>query len=277
MATATQSHTTVCLALTRAISKCRTVEDIYEAALDALAAGLGVERSSILLFDPDGVMRFKAFRGLSEAYRRAVEGHTPWRPDSPDPQPIVVSDVRQDASLASFGPVFQSEGIVGDDVHPARQPRPGHRQVHAVLRDAADARRRRAGAGRASSRRKSRSRWSARGPRNRPAAARSGSASRSTRPSMGTWDWDLATNTVHWSDNLERIHGLPPGAFDGTFASYEREIHPEDRDRVLASVQRALSEGVPHDVEYRIVAPDGTVRWCEGKGRVDTRTASPCA
>ena len=42
--------------------------------------------------------------------------------------------------------------------------------------------------------------------------------------SMGTWDWELATNTLRWSDNLERIHGLSPGTFDGTFSSYEREI-----------------------------------------------------
>ena len=94
--------------------------------------------------------------------------------------------------------------------------------------------------------------------------------------SMGTWDWDLHdATTCEWSDNLARIHGLPDGAFDGTFASYEREIHPDDRERVLASVQRALSEGVPHDVEYRIVAPDGTVRWCEGKGRVEYEDGRP--
>jgi PAS domain S-box-containing protein len=93
--------------------------------------------------------------------------------------------------------------------------------------------------------------------------------------SMGTWDWDLTTDRVRWSDKLERIHGLPPGTFDGTFASYEREIHPDDRERVLASVQRALQEGVPHDVEYRVVAPDGSVRWCEGKGRVEYRNSHP--
>ena len=86
---------------------------------------------------------------------------------------------------------------------------------------------------------------------------------------MGTWDWNLVTNEVVWSDNLERIHGLPPGTFDGSFASYEREIHPDDRQRVLASASRAIAEGTPHDVEYRIVAPDGSVRWCEGKGRVE--------
>jgi signal transduction histidine kinase/ActR/RegA family two-component response regulator len=64
---------------------------------------------------------------------------------------------------------------------------------------------------------------------------------------------------------------LPSGTFDGTFASYEREIHPDDRPRVLASIRRAIEEGAPHDVEYRIVAPDGTVRWVEGSGRVEYR------
>jgi CheY-like chemotaxis protein len=68
------------------------VGEIYAAALDALAEGIGVSRASILLFDPDGVMRFKAYRGLSET-RRAVEGHTPWNPGTRDPQPIVVGDV----------------------------------------------------------------------------------------------------------------------------------------------------------------------------------------
>src|SRR3954468_13659365 len=105
----TASHITTCLSLTNAISKSRTVEGIYAAALDALHSGLGVERASILLFDPDGVMRFKAYRGLSDSYRRAVEGRTPWRPDSRDPQPIWVSDAAADPSLAAFLPIFARE------------------------------------------------------------------------------------------------------------------------------------------------------------------------
>ena len=111
MVTSTSPPAATCLALTTAISKSRTVEEIYEAALDALEAGLGVERASILLFDPDGVMRFKAYRGLSDVYRRAVEGHTPWRPDSPDPQPIWVSDVAADPSLAPYARTFAAEAI----------------------------------------------------------------------------------------------------------------------------------------------------------------------
>src|SRR5262245_51173546 len=107
----TASHVATCLSLMKAISKRRTVEDIYSAALDALRSGLGVDRASILLFDPDGVMRFKAFRGLSDTYRRAVEGHTPWTPDSPDPQPLWVPDVLADSSLKEFLPVFSAEDI----------------------------------------------------------------------------------------------------------------------------------------------------------------------
>src|SRR5579864_3686040 len=68
---------------------------------------------------------------------------------------------------------------------------------------------------------------------------------------IGTWDWDLRTNRVNWSDNIDGIHGLSPGTLDHTFQSYEHEIHPEDRERVLASIQRAISDGVPYEVEYR--------------------------
>ena len=56
MLTTTNSHSAVCLALTRAIGKALTVEEIYAAALDALCHGVRVERSSILLFDPETVI-----------------------------------------------------------------------------------------------------------------------------------------------------------------------------------------------------------------------------
>ena len=262
------SHTAVCLALTRAISKSRTVDEICTAALDGLASGLGITRASILLFDPDGVMRFKAFRGISEAYRRAVEGHTPWEPDTRDPEPIVVPDVAADAALQAYLPVFAAEHIAGLVFIPLvsldavigkfmlyldapGSPTLEEMQLASVI--AAQVA------------------FAVERTRTEAQAKRSEARLRFALDAaeMGTWDWDLATNDVVWSDNLARIHGLPPGSFDGTFASYEKEIHPDDRERVLASVRRALTEGAPHDVEYRLVAPDGTIRWCEGKGRVE--------
>ena len=63
-----------CLSLTSAMGRARTLEDLYQAALDALAQGLGVVRSAILLFDPDGVMRFKASRGLSPVLSKGRRG-----------------------------------------------------------------------------------------------------------------------------------------------------------------------------------------------------------
>jgi PAS domain S-box-containing protein len=268
MLTTAETHLTVCLRLTQALGSARTVEEIYSAALDALEAGLGVRRASVLLFDPDGVMRFKAYRGLSDSYRAAVEGHTPWQPDAVDPQPICVADVYSDASLAPYLATIRDEGIAAMAFIPLvnrdrvigkfmlysdapHQFTSDELQlagiVAAQVAFAVD---------------RTRTEEQARRSEERLRFALDAAA-------MGTWEWDLALNSVQWSDNLARMHGLPEGTFDGTFASYEREIHPDDRARVFASVERAIAEGVPHDVEYRIVAPDGTVRWCEGKGRVE--------
>ena len=274
MTTNASQHIATCLALTKAISRSRTVEEIYHAALDALNSGLGVERASILLFDPDGVMRFKAYRGLSDTYRRAVEGHTPWQPDSPNPEPIWVENVAADPSLADYLPTFAAEGIAAMAFIPlvslervigkfmlyyAVPTAPTVEVVQLAGVIAAQV---------AFAVERTKTEHQVRRSEERLRFALEAA-------SMGTWDWDLLTNDVLWSDNLPRIHGLPEGAFDGTFASYEREIHPDDRPRVFASIQRALSEGVPHDVEYRIVAPDGTVRWCEGKGRVEYEGGRP--
>lgn len=101
-----------CLALTRAIGRARLIDDVYSLALDALADGLGTPRASLLLFDRDHVMRFKAYRCLSEAYRRAVEGHSPWLPNSPDAEPIIVPDVAAESSLTEHLGTLEAEGVV---------------------------------------------------------------------------------------------------------------------------------------------------------------------
>jgi len=99
------------LAVARALGRTRDSADVYAAALETLAESLEVSRASILLFDPDGVMRFKAYRGLSSEYRAAVQGHSPWTPESVDPQPILVPDVTRDPSLERYLPVFARERI----------------------------------------------------------------------------------------------------------------------------------------------------------------------
>ena len=97
--------------LSTRVTRASSLEETYAAALEAILEATRAERASILLFDPDGVIRFKAWHGLSEAYRHAVEGHTPWRPDQPDASPICVSSVAEDASLEAFRAVILGEGI----------------------------------------------------------------------------------------------------------------------------------------------------------------------
>lgn len=97
--------------LSDAVGRADRIEQIYEAALDALTTTLGAERAAVLLVDPDGVMRFKAWRRLSEGYRRAVEGHSPWPADASDPQPVLVADAERDPALAPWAPTIRAEGI----------------------------------------------------------------------------------------------------------------------------------------------------------------------
>jgi two-component system CheB/CheR fusion protein len=85
---------------------------------------------------------------------------------------------------------------------------------------------------------------------------------------MGVWDWDIQTDEVKWSEQLEPMHGLAPGAFEGTFSAFQRLIHPEDRALVAAAIRRALQEKAGYDVEFRTRRPDGGVQWTAGKGRV---------
>ena len=85
--------------------------DVCEAALDAVVAMSGTPRASVLVFDEHGVMRFVAWRGLSERYRAAVDGHSPWSPDTADPVPLLIEDVRSDAGLGPLVDVILAEGI----------------------------------------------------------------------------------------------------------------------------------------------------------------------
>jgi PAS domain S-box-containing protein len=97
--------------LSDALSRATTEDAVYAASLDCLQSALGVERASILLFDRDEVMSFVAWRGISDEYRRAVNGHTPWRPETENPEPVLVADVELDPGLANYIDVFRAEGI----------------------------------------------------------------------------------------------------------------------------------------------------------------------
>lgn len=85
---------------------------------------------------------------------------------------------------------------------------------------------------------------------------------------LGTWQWDMKSNRVLWSMELERIHGLEQGTFAGTFEASQSHVHPDDRDRVLRTIEETVRHRKPHLLEYRIVLPDGSTRWLEARGRM---------
>jgi len=85
---------------------------------------------------------------------------------------------------------------------------------------------------------------------------------------MGTWDWQVQADRVSWSPTLERLHGLEVGTFGGSFEDSLASVHPDDRDRVLARIEEAVTAHRDFQVEYRIIRPDGVLRWLEARGKL---------
>ena len=96
---------------TNGLYRAETTDQIYETALNAIGRALGCTRSSILLFDEDAVMRFVAWRGLSEPYRAAVEGHCPWTPCDKAPRPICIENVDAAELDPSLKEIVKTEKI----------------------------------------------------------------------------------------------------------------------------------------------------------------------
>jgi two-component system, LuxR family, sensor kinase FixL len=85
---------------------------------------------------------------------------------------------------------------------------------------------------------------------------------------VGTWNWNIRSGEVSWSENLCELHGLAPETFQGTFYDFAHNVHPEDRDSLVEALQHALETDGAYHVEYRVNPPDASLRWLEGKGRV---------
>jgi len=97
--------------LNNRVNRADAVEEIYNASLDTILQLVGADRAAVLLMDDDQVMRFKAWVGISEAYRGAVEGHSPWRPDATDPEPVCISNIDHAPLDAHLREVVRHEGI----------------------------------------------------------------------------------------------------------------------------------------------------------------------
>jgi PAS domain S-box-containing protein len=271
--------------------RAETPHDVYEAALDIITRALGCGRASILLFDDAGIMRFTAWRGLSEGYRRALEGHSPWTRDVKDPQPVCIQDIEaadlpeslkdtikaERIGALAFVPLIANNALIGKFMtyHDARH----------VFSDAELAlsltiarqlgfslERRRAEEALRATQRRLESELAALAERNIQLAL-AGKAAR-----VGSYAYDIDTEIMQISEGYVAIHGFPEGTTEIGRRECLAGVHPDD----IARVERMRSEAFrarrrEYGAEYRISRPGGEMRWVEtrcyvsynGEGHVD--------
>ena len=86
--------------------------------------------------------------------------------------------------------------------------------------------------------------------------------------SVGSWDWDIPTDTIVWSDETYRLMGLDSSEMEPSTEAFFSRVHPDDKDLVLAAVRSSVKEGTEYTIDHRMVMPDGSVRHFHEVGEV---------
>ncbi len=85
----------------------------------------------------------------------------------------------------------------------------------------------------------------------------------------GVWRWKIDSEQLEWTKNLESVHHLPPGAFDGTLSSFQRDLHPDDAAGVWQKIAESIQTGTPYQAVYRTAPRPGVPDlWIETSGGV---------
>jgi diguanylate cyclase (GGDEF)-like protein/PAS domain S-box-containing protein len=82
------------------------------------------------------------------------------------------------------------------------------------------------------------------------------------------WDWDIRQGKIDWFGDIDQMLGYDPGEFPRTIEAWERAIHPDDHDRVMAALQQHLKMRTPYRAEYRLMRKDGEVCYWIARGAV---------
>ncbi|MEE1922410.1 sensor domain-containing diguanylate cyclase [Pseudomonas sp. 148P] len=85
---------------------------------------------------------------------------------------------------------------------------------------------------------------------------------------IGTWDWDIDTETLYWSDAIFGMFGYQVGEITPSYERFCNAVHPDDRAQVRAGELRCIETGDNHDEEYRVVWPDGSIHWLRETGNI---------
>jgi PAS domain S-box-containing protein len=82
----------------------------------------------------------------------------------------------------------------------------------------------------------------------------------------GTWDWDIKTGDIEWSPQMFELFGLDPRTSSASFETWRKVVHPEDVELAGGRINQALKQRMQLDSDYRVVFPDGRVRWINAQG-----------
>ena len=85
---------------------------------------------------------------------------------------------------------------------------------------------------------------------------------------FGVWEWNIAADSLEWSETIEPLFGLAPGSFDHRYAGFLELVHPDDRPRLTRAVEDCVERGIPYNLEHRVVWPDGSTHWVAETGDV---------
>lgn len=85
---------------------------------------------------------------------------------------------------------------------------------------------------------------------------------------IGTWDWDIDTNRLYWSDAIYGMFGYRVGEVTPSYELFCQSVHPDDREQVRSGELRCIETGENHDEEYRVIWPDGSVHWLRETGNI---------
>lgn len=84
----------------------------------------------------------------------------------------------------------------------------------------------------------------------------------------GIWDFNMLDNTVYWDDRIFEIYGLKPGKHPASYETWLQTVHPDDQQYMIRSLEEIIFKGTKYDFEFRIIRPDGEVRWIGAVGQV---------
>ncbi|HLA14301.1 MAG TPA: response regulator, partial [Gemmatimonadaceae bacterium] len=85
---------------------------------------------------------------------------------------------------------------------------------------------------------------------------------------LGSFEWELASDSIVWSDETYRIFGVKPGSFIPTYRNFMGYVHPEDKEWLEDAIQSATIKGEPFATEFRLVRSDKSVRHVQSRGQV---------